>query len=92
MFGIVVHDPAITSLTLPPGITALAEQAKQHELERQAARHRRLIGAGDRLIDAQARAGELLTLAQVIDDIPRALEFAEVLEIVKNKSSVISSQ
>ncbi|MCL5996439.1 MAG: SPFH domain-containing protein [Chloroflexi bacterium] len=87
MYGIIVQEPHITALVLPAGITALAEQLRQHTMERQLASHQRLIGYADRIIDAQARAHALLALDQVSDDLPRTVECAEVLELARRPAN-----
>jgi regulator of protease activity HflC (stomatin/prohibitin superfamily) len=83
-FGIIVREPRISALTLPAGITALAEQAKAHQLERAVALHRRLIAYADRVADAQSRAQQLFTLCQVIGDTHTTVEFTEVLELIRS--------
>ena len=51
------------------------------------ARHHRLLGYVDCLADAQARAQELLTLNQAMQDIsPSVVEFMELLELARSRN------
>ncbi len=88
LFGLILDHTQIVNITLPAGITAVAEQARQLDLEQQIARHRRGVEYANRMAETQANTQELLALNGTLQDIsPLALTYASLLQLARQQQT-----
>ncbi len=86
LFNLILDHTRIVSITLPAGITAVAEQARQLDLERQLARHQRLVEFANRMAETQANTQELRALDATLQDVsPVALTYAGLLQLTRQR-------
>ena len=86
LFNLMLDHTRIVSITLPAGITAVAEQVRQLDLERQLARHQRLVEYANRVAETQANAQELRALDAALQDTsPLALAYASLLQFTRKR-------
>lgn len=88
LFSLILDHTRIVSITLPAGITAVAEQARQLNVEQEIARHKRLIEYANRLAETQANTQEVLALDCALKGVsPLALTYASLLQLARQQQT-----